>query len=119
MHLKANESKSDAGAVAEDRMRIRYTDATGCPYGQFVVNADNDQEKAILSSFVHADRNKWRFHLHGYGLRALESGISNFNFGWVNHTPKWKYYKRGKIRIWLAYTFSYLSDLFLELARKI
>jgi hypothetical protein len=56
--------------------------------GQFVVEAENEQERAILSSFLSAHSDKqWRFWLHGmtYGVGV---GLTSFNFGWIQWPPR-------------------------------
>ena len=71
-------------------MKIRYAEATGCPAGQFVVEAENDVERAILKnfcSFPDYAKDKWEFHIHGksYGY----SGQNSFNFGyWIRNDKK-------------------------------
>jgi len=65
-------------------MKIRYTSATGCPAGQFVVEAENDEESAILTAFLsfpdHA-RDKWIFWLHGSTIQDYKR--KTFNFSWI------------------------------------
>lgn len=99
-------------------MRIKYASATGSQYGQFVVYADNEEERAILKTFLSAPKNKYKFWLHGYGGR-MGMTYEHFNFGWGNVIPQWEYYKKGKLRIALAYMFTYCSEFFLKLARKV
>jgi hypothetical protein len=67
-------------------MRVRYTDAAGCPLGQFVISADTADERAILTQFLSADRKVWQFWIHGWGSTLrLEGwdGHDSFNFGWI------------------------------------
>ena len=69
-------------------MRIEYTSATGCPYGQFVVYAETPEEGAILDTFLQIAektelRKKWDFWLHGYGWTSGNPHIEHFNFGWT------------------------------------
>lgn len=70
-------------------MRIEFRPATGCPYGQFVVTAESEGDRAIISNFFQADREGWEFGLHGYGGPA--DGFpwpANFNFGWKRKEKK-------------------------------
>lgn len=66
-------------------MRVRFAAATGCPMGQFVIEAENDDERAILRQFVNTDQKVWRFWLHGTSgtLRVPYTGPDSFNFGWI------------------------------------
>lgn len=65
-------------------MKIRYTEDGGCPFGQFVVNAENPSEERILAQFLQGNTgNKWRFWLHGFSRELDSEGNDSFNFGWV------------------------------------
>ena len=67
-------------------MKIRYASATGCPAGQFLVEAENDAERAVLRQFVNFPdyaKDNWRFHLHGWSAQSGVDGIVAFNFGWA------------------------------------
>lgn len=63
-------------------MRIEFAKSTGCPYGQFVVYAENEQDCAMLEIFLQGagDRN-YRFWRHGETY--YNGHIRGFNFGWV------------------------------------
>ena len=63
-------------------MKIRVAESTGCPVPQFIVEAENDQERLILKSFVTFSKDKWKFHLHGFSSNKRE-GVASFNFGWT------------------------------------
>lgn len=67
-------------------MKIRYAVATGCPHGQFVVEAESDVERAILRAFLDPGMapSGWKFHLHGFGYRGDVDGPCSFNFGWTS-----------------------------------
>jgi len=76
-------------------MKIRYTDSTGCPVGAFTVEAENEQDRAILAVFLklpHEDENEWRLHLHSAG--SSSKGQESFHFGWIED------YKCQKRRWW-------------------
>ncbi len=65
-------------------MRVEYTTATGCPYGQFVIMADNEQDRAILDNFIKAGYSgEWEFWRHGASYRCGENGAYAFNFGYI------------------------------------
>jgi hypothetical protein len=78
-------------------MKIEYAVATGCPFGQFIVEAETSQEKAILSTFLQANAHKWKFQLHGWTYQCDGSGgVDSFNFGWhKEEKPNKKQTKRG------------------------
>jgi len=65
-------------------MKIRYAIATGCPAGQFVVYAENEEEQAILNNFIFFPdyaKDEWIFWKHG---STHDSGrITSFNFGYI------------------------------------
>lgn len=63
-------------------MRIRFAHSTGCPHGQFVVEADDDVERAILAAFLGADPAQWQFTRHGQSYDQPANGPRAFNFGW-------------------------------------
>lgn len=70
-------------------MKIRYAQATGCPAGQFVVEAENEQESVILQNFVTFKdyaKDKWIFWLHGSVCEGTKR--KSFNFGWIKED--WK-----------------------------
>lgn len=64
-------------------MKIQYTSATGCPVGQFIVTAENEQERAMLSGFINLHYHpRWRFRVFGSTSQMdLPGGIKSFNFG--------------------------------------
>lgn len=66
-------------------MRIKYTAATGCPVGQFIVEAETDQERAILTSFTSSALycEGWRFWRHGDTYSGDVQAVTSFNFGYV------------------------------------
>lgn len=74
-------------------MKIRYVDSGGTPL--MVVEAENEQDRQIISLFVHfGERNKdYKFHQHSY-CYELDKGIKSFNFGYIKKSyPKWKFWK--------------------------
>ena len=75
-------------------MRVKYCSVTGCPYGQFVIYADTDQERAILSYFISADRKLWRFWLHGISYKGDLPGPYAINFGYIRETQPKSFLKR-------------------------
>jgi stress response protein SCP2 len=68
-------------------MQIRYAIATGCPHGQFVVEAESATERAILAAFLGAYNAGWKFHLHGHTYSGNVDGPVAFNFGWSKAPP--------------------------------
>lgn len=64
-------------------MKVRYTTATGCPVGQFVIEAENEQDRTILAHFVDFRDPHWIFWKHGATYKGMESGCSSFNFGYI------------------------------------
>lgn len=65
-------------------MKIRFAEATGCPYGQFIVYPESESDRAILSTFLKPQElgeEGWGFHIHGTCYNS-EAGLSSFNFGW-------------------------------------
>lgn len=73
-------------------MKIEFAEATGCPYGQFVVKAESTEDMEILKRFmVDPPRRQWKFWNHGHVYSTIlpsgRLGISSFNFGWVR-TPQ-------------------------------
>lgn len=78
-------------------MKVRFAEATGCPFGQFIIEAENDNDRTLMKVFLAAPRKEWQFHLHGYSLVCMQ-GFDNFNFGWVDRR-KWGW--RGRVqRVW-------------------
>lgn len=69
-------------------MKIRFTGATGCPWGQFVVEAENEADRAILRCFmtpaITADAPGWQFVNHGstWNCDHADGNPTAFNFGW-------------------------------------
>ena len=61
-------------------MRIEYHEATGCPFGQFVVYAESEVDGAIIKAFFGGQQFGWKFCHHGttYG----DGQTRSFNFGW-------------------------------------
>ncbi len=65
-------------------MKIRFADATGCPFGQFVVYAETEEEKAIMRLFLKGmEGPRWKFWLHGYSVGSTKG--ETFNFGWIEN----------------------------------
>jgi len=65
-------------------MKIRLSDSTGRPEPQFVVEAENEEDRLFLKMFIYSplySKDKLIFHLHGHS--GSNTGISSFNFGWV------------------------------------
>jgi len=70
-------------------MKIKFVQATGCPAGQFVVEAENEQESAILEMFVNFKdyaKDIWQFWLHG--STSVGYLRKTFNFGWIKKEDK-------------------------------
>lgn len=66
-------------------MIIKWGGTTGCLAGNFLVTAENDQERAILRLFVHwpeEAKGDWRFMIQNYGCSTLVDGVTSFLFGW-------------------------------------
>lgn len=77
-------------------MKIRFADGP-----QFVVEAENDQDRQILKMFVdYGYKNNQIFHLHGSCYSLDLGGITSFNFGYVKPFKKKSWFKRliDKIR---------------------
>ena len=72
-------------------MRIRFAPSTGCPFGQFVVEAESQEDRALLACFLSAPYAEWKFHQHGVGYMGGLDGPTNFNFGWISHESIAKY----------------------------
>lgn len=75
-------------------MKITFADATGCPFGQFVVEAENDVDSTILKIFLVGKdyaKDKWEFWQHGSVYQGGK--CISFNFGWINRT---KYPKKAE-----------------------
>ena len=69
-------------------MKIEFKSATGCPFGQFVVSAENEQDSAILETFLQPQYNwkKWKFWRNG---ETYSNGhVRGFNFGWIEIKSK-------------------------------
>ena len=65
-------------------MRIEWKDNEDIEdVGQFIVYAEDEMERAILRRFVN-HRKGWKFWLHGSNTKCDLSGVSSFNFGWIN-----------------------------------
>ena len=67
-------------------MRIEYKKSTGSPFGQFIVFAENELERIILHNFLMADKNTWKFWLHGGTYSCDLDDYTSFNFGYVKRT---------------------------------
>jgi len=63
-------------------MRIKFAEATGCPYGQFVVYADTEEDRIIIKKFFEAGKNEWKLWHHGTTY-SVDRGLEAFNFGWI------------------------------------
>ncbi len=70
-------------------MKIRAADSTGCPFPQFVVEAESESDRIILKAFLSpqtftkpGEPQPWLFHLHGCGSKSDVDGYTSFNFGW-------------------------------------
>lgn len=68
-------------------MKVRVADSAGCPFPQFVVEAETEQERIILKAFLSpmtfsrpSDPQPWIFGL--YGSVRGGNGYTSFNFGW-------------------------------------
>lgn len=87
-------------------MRVRFAKATGCPYGQFVIEAESDEDEAMMACFLSAPRSEWTLWHHGttYGHRSPGS----FNFGWIE--TAWLEKSRSDRR-WYARFLAWLKDL--------
>lgn len=79
-------------------MRIRIADSTGCPVPQFVVYAETQEEKVILSHFCRMSYDQeWMFFYHGASYKSDDDGVPYaFNFGWKRRPTdidriRWKY----------------------------
>lgn len=79
-------------------MKIRYVEATGCPAGQFVVEAENEQDRAILANFTSDTwaADGWRFWRHGasYYCGVSWSGVTSFNFGYIKRSTTFLMFER-------------------------
>ena len=74
-------------------MKIEYTDATGCPHGQFVILAESVRERFLLRAFLSADRGDWTFHQHGQTYDT-GPGIVRFHFGWIKRRRRRPWWRR-------------------------
>jgi hypothetical protein len=65
-------------------MRIELSDSTGRPEPQFVVYAENEQDRMFLKMFLTIPdytKEKLYFNLHGHGGQGKK--YEHFNFGWA------------------------------------
>ena len=71
-------------------MKVKWAHATGCPYGQFIIESESQLDQDLLRTFVSADRDQWKFWMHGHGGRMITT--QHFNFGWIKRKKKetWK-----------------------------
>lgn len=74
-------------------MKIEFKSSHGTP--QFIVSAENDQERQVLSMFIDwRDKHQEnRFHMHGYCYSCDHSAVTSFNFGYVKPYKK-PFFKR-------------------------
>jgi hypothetical protein len=81
-------------------MRVRFASATGCPFGQFIIEAESKEDEALLACFLSAPHEEWTFWRHGstYGHYSPAS----FNFGWVrtDWLTKGRRERRWYVRAW-------------------
>ena len=77
-------------------MKIKFISSTGCPYGQFLVEAETEQDMAILHNFNSADPNEWKFWRHGSTYNCDLCATTSFNFGYLNK----KYFEKKRNGWW-------------------
>lgn len=81
-------------------MRVRFAKSTGCPFGQFVIEAESKEDEAVLACFLAAPRDQWTFWQHGvtYGHYSP----SSFNFGWLqsSYIAEGRRNRRWYMRAW-------------------
>lgn len=73
-------------------MKIRFTSSTNVPYGQFVIEAENEADRAVLGCFltpsIQGLHKEWKFVLHGRGWNCdhVDGGPYSMNFGWAKRS---------------------------------
>lgn len=70
-------------------MKIRIAESSNRPEPQFVVEAENDIDQLFLRMFCYIplySKNPLELTFHGYS--GGSRGVSSFNFGWTEKTPK-------------------------------
>ena len=72
-------------------MRVRYAEATGNCYGQFVIEPENESERTALTNMVRlVGREKAIFRLHGICYRGHDGLIQSFNCGFEDNPERRK-----------------------------
>lgn len=93
-------------------MKVRYVDSHGCPVGNFVIEAESEQDRAIISQFIRFSERHghgiWYFAIQNstYESKYSESKTSSFTFGFKNRLPTPAHVKKGTLwqrirRFWL------------------
>lgn len=66
-------------------MRVKFTSATGCPYGQLIIEVDTPLDRSILETFLwpsaKQDR-QWKFGIQATSYVGSRSGPESFSVGW-------------------------------------
>ncbi len=66
-------------------MKVRFTTSTGNSYGQFVISAEDELERAVLTNmFDLAQKMKAVFVRHGYSYNCDFSQVTDFNCGYID-----------------------------------
>jgi hypothetical protein len=66
-------------------MKVSFRPATNCPFGGLLIEAENDNDRTILETFLWPSKkgdSDWKFCLHNYGSSMRHVGIDSFFFGW-------------------------------------
>lgn len=66
-------------------MKVHWAEATGCSVGGFVIEAETNAERGLLSAFINYPRNAQnpqQFWLHSSQYRSDQEGAQSFFFGW-------------------------------------
>lgn len=83
-------------------MQVRVAESRGMPVPQFVITAQSETERVLLSHFASCayDSHTYKFHFHGATYQSGVKGARSFNFGLI-HVPKPKRLGFWQ-RIWAA-----------------
>jgi hypothetical protein len=83
-------------------MRIQYKDSHGVP--AFSVEAENEQDKEIISTFINFERNNQDYKFWMHSSCFTQGKTISFYFGYANPKEFKKYLKKESVfkRVWKA-----------------
>ena len=77
-------------------MRVEYHEATGCPFGQFVIYAESAQDGAIIKAFLGGMQSEsgnwresgWEFRIGGWCYDVDLGRTTSLNVGWQKNAEE-------------------------------